>query len=53
MKKWLFVLLALTVLAGLVACGKEPVGRLTKGFMNFRGSGDFDTFPYWIEFEIK
>ena len=35
--------------------GKLPKGtyRLTKGFMNFRGSGDFDTFPYWIEFEIK
>lgn len=35
--------------------GKLPKGtyRLTKGFMNFRGSGDFDNFPYWIEFEIK
>lgn len=35
--------------------GKLPKGtyRLTKGFMNFRGSGDYDNFPYWIEFEIK
>lgn len=35
--------------------GKLPEGtyRLVKGFMNFRGSGDFENFPYWIEFEIK
>lgn len=35
--------------------GKLPEGtyRLVKGFMNFRGSGDYDNFPYWIEFEIN
>ena len=35
--------------------GKLPAGtyRLTKGFMDFRGSGDYDTFAYWTEFEIK
>ena len=35
--------------------GKLPKGtyRLIKGFMNFRGSGDYDNFAYWTEFEIK
>ncbi|MBR6537570.1 MAG: hypothetical protein IKT67_10250 [Lachnospiraceae bacterium] len=35
--------------------GKLPAGmyRLTKGFMDFRGAGDYDTAVYWVEFEIK
>lgn len=34
--------------------GTLPVGtyRLTKGFMDFRGAGDYDTAVYWVEFEI-
>ena len=34
--------------------GKLPAGtyRLTKGFMDFRGTGDYDTAMYWVEFEI-
>ena len=34
--------------------GKLPAGiyRLTKGFMDFRGAGDYDTAVYWVEFEI-
>ncbi len=34
--------------------GKLPAGtyRLTKGFMDFRGTGDYDTGKYWVEFEI-
>lgn len=34
--------------------GKLPAGtyRLVKGFMNFRGTGDYDTAGYWVEFEI-
>lgn len=34
--------------------GKLPAGiyRLTKGFMDFRDAGDFDTAMYWVEFEI-
>lgn len=34
--------------------GKLPAGtyRLTKGFMDFRGAGDYDTAMYWVEFEI-
>lgn len=34
--------------------GKLPAGtyRLTKGFMDLRGSGDYDTARYWVEFEI-
>lgn len=34
--------------------GKLPAGtyRLTKGFMDFRGTGDYDTAVYWVEFEI-
>lgn len=27
--------------------------RLTKGFMDFRGAGDYDTAVYWVEFEIE
>ena len=27
--------------------------RMVKGFMDFRGSGDYDNFDYWVEFEIK
>ena len=35
--------------------GKLPAGtyRLTKGFMDFRGAGDYDTAVYWVEFEIE
>ena len=35
--------------------GKLPAGtyRLVKGFTHFRESGDYDTFAYWTEFEIK
>ena len=35
--------------------GKLPAGtyRLTKGFMDFRETGDYDTAMYWVEFEIK
>ncbi len=34
--------------------GKLPAGtyRLTKGFMDFREAGDYDTAVYWVEFEI-
>ncbi len=34
--------------------GKLPAGtyRLTKGFLDFRGTGDYDTGKYWVEFEI-
>lgn len=34
--------------------GKLSAGtyRLTKGFMDFRGAGDYDTAVYWVEFEI-
>lgn len=34
--------------------GKLPAGtyRLTKGFMDFRETGDYDTAVYWVEFEI-
>lgn len=35
--------------------GKLPAGtyRLTKGFMDFREPGDYDTAVYWVEFEIE
>ena len=35
--------------------GKLPAGtyRLVKGFTDFRESGDYDNFDYWIEFEVK
>ncbi len=35
--------------------GELPPGiyRMVKGFMDFRGSGDYDYFDYWVEFEIK
>ena len=35
--------------------GKLPAGtyRLTKGFMDFRGTADYDTAVYWVEFEIE
>ena len=35
--------------------GELPKGtyRITKGFMDFRGTGDYDNFAYWTEFEIK
>ncbi len=35
--------------------GKLPAGtyRLTKGFTDFRKSGEYDNFTYWTEFEIK
>lgn len=35
--------------------GKLPTGtyRLTKGFMDFRGTGDYDTGKYWVEFVIE
>lgn len=35
--------------------GKLSAGtyRLTKGFTDFRESGDYDTAVYWIEFEIE
>ncbi len=34
--------------------GKLPAGayRLTKEFMDFRETGDFETAKYWVEFEI-
>ena len=34
--------------------GTLPAGtyRLTKGFMDFRETGDYDTAVYWVEFEI-
>lgn len=34
--------------------GKLPAGtyRLTKEFMDFRETGDYDTAKYWVEFEI-
>lgn len=34
--------------------GNLPAGtyRLTKGFMDFRETGDYDTAKYWVEFEI-
>lgn len=35
--------------------GALPAGtyRLTKGFMDFRGTGDYDTAEYWTEFVIE
>ena len=35
--------------------GKLPAGtyRMVKGFTEFRETGDYDNFDYWIEFEIK
>ncbi len=35
--------------------GKLPAGtyRLVKSFMDFRETGNYDTFDYWVEFEIK
>lgn len=35
--------------------GKLPAGtyRMVKGFTDFRESGDYDSFAYWTEFEIK
>ena len=35
--------------------GKLPTGtyRITKEFTDFRGTGDYDNFVYWTEFEIK
>lgn len=35
--------------------GKLPEGtyRLTKGFMDFRESGEYETAMYWVEFEIE
>ena len=35
--------------------GQLPPGtyRMVKGFTDFRDSGDYDNFEYWIEFEIK
>lgn len=35
--------------------GKLPAGtyRLTKEFMDFRETADFDTANYWVEFEIE
>lgn len=35
--------------------GKLPAGtyRMVKGFIEFRETGDYDNFDYWIEFEIK
>ncbi len=35
--------------------GKLPAGtyRLTKEFMDFRGTGEYDTAKYWVEFEIE
>ncbi len=35
--------------------GKLPAGtyRLTKEFMDFRETADFDTAKYWVEFEIE
>lgn len=35
--------------------GKLPAGtyRLVKGFADFREAGNYDTFDYWVEFEIE
>lgn len=35
--------------------GELPSGtyRLIKEFMDFRGTADYDTFEYWVEFNIK
>ncbi len=35
--------------------GELPAGtyRLIKGFMDFRGTADYDSFDYWVEFEIQ
>ena len=35
--------------------GKLPVGtyRLTKGFMDFRETGDYDPAVYWVEFVVE
>lgn len=35
--------------------GKLPAGtyRLTKGFLDVREAGDYDTGKYWVEFEIE
>lgn len=35
--------------------GKLPKGtyRLVKEFMDFRKTADYDTFEYWVEFEIQ
>ena len=35
--------------------GELPAGtyRLTKEFMDFRGTANYDTFEYWVEFEIQ
>ncbi len=35
--------------------GKLPAGtyRMVKGFTEFRETGDYDNFDYWVEFEIK
>lgn len=35
--------------------GELPPGtyRLVKEFMDFRGTADYDTFEYWVEFEIQ
>lgn len=35
--------------------GKLPAGnyRITKEFWDFRETGDYDTFNYWADFEIK
>lgn len=35
--------------------GELPNGtyRLIKEFMDFRGTANYDTFEYWVEFEIK
>ena len=35
--------------------GELPGGtyRIVKEFMDFRETGDYDTFDYWVEFEIK
>ena len=35
--------------------GKLPAGtyRMVKGFTEYRATGDYDNFDYWVEFEIK
>ena len=35
--------------------GKLPAGtyRMVKGFTEYRETGDYDNFTYWVEFEIK
>ena len=35
--------------------GELPSGtyRLIKEFMDFRGTANYDTYEYWVEFEIK